>query len=88
MVSWRSLLATWLLLLLLLALTIGASFLLSGAASLTGAFAIATAKTALIYWVFMQLSAERGLVRLMAVGAFGWLLILGALAATDYAMRP
>ncbi|MFG1410694.1 cytochrome C oxidase subunit IV family protein [Xanthobacter sp. VTT E-85241] len=77
----------WLVLLMLLALTVGASLVLTGPESLAAGLGIACAKAVLIYWFFMGLRRENGLLRLFAVGAGAWLLILGLLTATDYATR-
>jgi cytochrome c oxidase subunit 4 len=77
----------WLALLALLGLTVAGSFTLTGAASAVVSFGVAAAKVALIFWFFMQLRTEKGLVRLFAVGAIAWLLILLSLATIDYATR-
>ena len=80
----RRLLLTWAALLVLLALTVGASFVLKGPPSLAAGMGIAAAKAALIFWVFMHLSEDRGLLRVIAVAAFGWLAILFALGGFAY----
>ena len=77
----------WLALMALLALTVAGSFTVTGAASAVVSFGVAAAKVALIFWFFMQLRTEKGLVRLFAVGAIAWLLILLSLATIDYATR-
>ena len=81
------LLLAWALLLLLLAATVGASFLLTGLPGFTVAMAIALAKAALVYWYFMHLREEGGLVRLAALFAAAWLLILLLLTGADYLTR-
>jgi cytochrome c oxidase subunit 4 len=48
---------------------------------------IAFCKAALVLWFLMNLRAEHGLIRIAAVGAAIWLLILLLLSATDYAAR-
>ncbi|WEX10573.1 cytochrome C oxidase subunit IV family protein [Chelativorans sp. AA-79] len=78
---------TWAGLLALLALTVSASFLLSGPPSLLAGMAIALAKAALILWFFMHLREETGLVRLFAIAAAAWLVILALLTSADYATR-
>ncbi len=83
----RRLTLVWAALSALLASTIGASFLLTGPASAAVSLAIAFAKAALVFWFFMQLRTEKGLVRVFAVGAGVWLLLLFALAGLDYATR-
>jgi cytochrome c oxidase subunit IV len=80
----RRLLLTWTALLVLLAATIGASFVFTGMASLAAGLGVAVAKAALILWVFMHLSEIRGLLRVFAVAGFAWLMILFALGALAY----
>lgn len=83
----RQLLVVWAVLLGLLLATVGASFITSGPASLTVSLGIAFAKAALIFWFFMHLRQEGGLVRLAAVGAGAWLGILFILSLLDYWTR-
>jgi cytochrome c oxidase subunit 4 len=77
----------WIALMALLALTLAASFVLTGRASLAASLGIATGKAALILWVFMGLREESGLVRLAALGAVVWLMILFGLVLVDYTTR-
>jgi cytochrome c oxidase subunit 4 len=77
----------WLALMALLALTVAGSFTVTGAASAVVSFGVAVAKVALIFWFFMQLRTEKGLIRVFAVGAIAWLLILLTFAAIDYVTR-
>jgi cytochrome c oxidase subunit 4 len=77
----------WAALLALLGLTVGASLVLTGTPSLIASLAIAMAKAGLIVWVFMQLRREGGLIRVMALGAVFWLLILLGYLVLDYATR-
>lgn len=77
----------WLALLGLLALTVAGSFTFTGAASAVVSFGVAAAKVALIFWFFMQLRTEKGLVRVFAAGAVAWLLILLTMATIDYTTR-
>ncbi|MEA1648233.1 cytochrome C oxidase subunit IV family protein [Nitrospirillum sp. BR 11164] len=81
------LLAVWAALLALLGLTVGASLVLTGTPSLVASLGIATAKAALIAWVYMRLRREGGLLRIMALGAAFWLLILLGYLALDYLTR-
>ncbi|MGF7163326.1 cytochrome c oxidase subunit 4 [Rhodoligotrophos appendicifer] len=83
----RPILLTWAALLGLLAATVGASFVLTGPLSLAAGLVIAAAKAALIYWVFMHLREESGLVRIFAMGAGAWLMILCLLSMSDYVTR-
>jgi cytochrome c oxidase subunit 4 len=72
----------------LLLVTVGASFVLTGQVSLMTSMAIALAKAALIFWFFMDLRAQGGLIRLIAIGAGAWVLILLVLTFLDYFTRP
>ncbi|MGB0083840.1 MAG: cytochrome C oxidase subunit IV family protein [Rhodomicrobiaceae bacterium] len=81
------LLLVWISLLALLALTVTASFQFTGPLNLSVSICIALAKATLIFWFFMRLREEGGLLRLIAVGAGAWLIILLLLAGTDYATR-
>lgn len=49
--------------------------------------AAAVAKAGLIYWVFMHLREVTGFLRIAAVGAAIWPLILGRLVAADILSR-
>lgn len=80
----RRLVLTWAALMALLALTVGASFLLTGPASLAAGLGIAALKAGLILWVFMHLAEDDGLLRVVAVAAFAWLGILLALGGLAY----
>ncbi|WP_259186306.1 MULTISPECIES: cytochrome C oxidase subunit IV family protein [unclassified Rhizobium] len=60
----RPFLFVWFALMLPLAATLVASFVLTGPFGLATSLTIAFAKTALIYWFFMHLNKERGLSRL------------------------
>jgi cytochrome c oxidase subunit 4 len=77
----------WLGLLVLLGLTVASSYSFTGAASAVVSLGIATAKAALIFWFFMQLRDEKGLIRIFAVGAIAWLAILLTLLTIDQATR-
>ncbi|WP_035484794.1 cytochrome C oxidase subunit IV family protein [Geminicoccus roseus] len=87
MTGLRPLLLVWLALLALLAATVAASFVLTGPLAMSTAIAIALAKAGLIFWFFMHLHEASGLIRLVAVGALVWLLILFTLTSADYATR-
>lgn len=80
----RHLILTWAALMGLLALTVAASFGLTGAASLAAGLGIAALKAALILWAFMHLSEDDGLLRVIAIAAFAWLGILFALGGLAY----
>ncbi|HEY1384745.1 MAG TPA: cytochrome C oxidase subunit IV family protein [Dongiaceae bacterium] len=87
MASVRAIIGVWLALMLLLAVTVGASFATTGLVSAGVSLGIAFCKAALVLWFFMNLRAENGLIRIAAVGAAIWLLILLLLSATDFAAR-
>jgi cytochrome c oxidase subunit 4 len=77
----------WLALMALLALTVVGSFTVTGGASAVVSFGVAAAKVALIFWFFMQLRTEKGLIRVFAVGAIAWLGILLTLVTIDNVTR-
>jgi cytochrome c oxidase subunit 4 len=87
MASIRAIVLVWIVLLLLLAATVGTSFIATGVLSIAASLGIAFVKAALVFWFFMNLRAENGLIRIAALGAVIWLLILLLLSATDYAAR-
>jgi cytochrome c oxidase subunit 4 len=72
---------------MLLALTVGATLAPIGPFKPAANFLIALAKAGLVYWFFMHLSKERGLVRVFALGAGAWLAILGMFAVGDLVSR-
>lgn len=77
----------WLALLLLLAVTVAASFVAAGGVNVAVSLGIAFCKAALVFWFFMNLRAENGLIRIAALGAVTWLLLLLLLSGTDFATR-
>lgn len=84
----RALTATYLILLLLLAMTVMASQIDLGTFSLAVSLSIAILKTVCVAWVFMELRSGVLLVRLAAGAALLWLLFFYVLAATDTMLRP
>ncbi|HZP98264.1 MAG TPA: cytochrome C oxidase subunit IV family protein [Reyranella sp.] len=85
--AYRRVTIVWVALLALLGSTIGASYLFAGATSVAVSLGIAFAKVALVFWFFMQLRSENGMVRVFAVGAAVWLMLLFGLGTMDYATR-
>ena len=83
----RPLIFAWAALMSLLALTIAASFALTGPLSLVTSMGVATVKAVLVYWFFMHLREEGGLIRLAALAGIAWLMIFFFLALADYASR-
>lgn len=68
-------------------LTVGVCFVATGLTSLVANLAIAAVKAALVFWFYIHLRGAGGLVRVFAIGAGAWLLIMLLLAGTDYATR-
>jgi cytochrome c oxidase subunit IV len=80
-------LRVYLALMALLVMTASASHLRAGWYSTPIALGAATAKLALVFWFFMNLSRQRPLVRIFAAAGFFWLAVLFVLAASDYLTR-
>jgi len=75
-------------LLALLAASAGGAFLPIGPTAKTIlALSIAAAKTAIIFWIFMQLRYQNGLIRVFALAGFFWLTISAVLTFSDYLTR-
>jgi len=83
----RSLILVWAALMALLALTVGVTFSPLGDWRLPASLAIATAKMALIVWIYMDLRREPGLTRLAAIAAIVLLALLIGLAGVDAYVR-
>lgn len=83
----NSLVLIWLLLILLLAGTIAASFLFTGLSGLAISLGIAVAKSGLIYWRYMHLHEEPPLLRVVALAAAAWLMILLVFLCVDQLTR-
>jgi caa(3)-type oxidase, subunit IV len=83
----RLLILTWAALLALLAITVTAALSPIGPFRSVINLAAAVAKAALIYWVFMHLREVRGFLRIAAVGAVVWILLLGGLVWSDLGRR-
>jgi cytochrome c oxidase subunit 4 len=87
---WRpslGLVACWVGLLCLLALTVTLAYQPLGIFNLLGALAIATVKAGLVGAIFMELSRSAGLVRVFAGAGFFWLMILLWLGLMDFITR-
>lgn len=76
-----------LLLLALLALTIGAAYINLGPFNTPVAMTISVAKAALILLFFMHLKGAPSLIKVFAVAGFFWLGIMLTLSMSDYLMR-
>lgn len=77
----------WIALLALLALTVFMAFLPLGTFKIPVAYAIGTAKAALVLWFFMEMRREGGLPRLAAAAGFVWISVLLILSAADVLTR-
>ena len=81
------LLLVWAALLLLLAATIGSTFLPLGPMLPAVSYAIAIAKAGLVLWFFMEMRSEDGLGRLTGMAGFAWLGFLLVMIVADVATR-
>jgi cytochrome c oxidase subunit 4 len=77
----------WLVLLLLLASTMAGSLVFSGAAGLVVSLGIAFTKAGAIYWKYMHVGEQPGLLRVAAFAAGAWLVILFLFTTIDYLTR-
>jgi cytochrome c oxidase subunit IV len=71
----------------LLAATMGVSFLKLGPFNVVLNMSISATKTLLVAWFFMHVRESSGLVRLASASALFWLLILFGLSLSDYLTR-
>jgi caa(3)-type oxidase, subunit IV len=85
--SLRTYIGTWIALMVLLALTLGSSFVPLHGFNTTVNVAIALVKATLVAVVFMRLRTSSALVRLAALAGVMWLLILIGLSFTDLLIR-
>lgn len=83
----RSLVLTYITLMVLLAITVGSSYLSLGVFNILINIGIAMAKTALIMVFFMHLKTGSAVVRTFAVVGFFWLMLLIVLILSDYLTR-
>jgi len=83
----RTLLLVYVLLLFLLALSAGATRLLSGTLADSFSLLVATAKATLITLFFMRARYEPPRTRVMAFAALAWLAFFFLLTFADYATR-
>lgn len=79
---------TWFALMLLLAATVGVTFLPIGEWRQVANLTIAGTKAALVLVFFMKLTGEQPLVRLAAGLAGALLFALAAMLTADYQLRP
>lgn len=77
----------WVALMVLLTLTVAATFSPFGAWKPVINMIIAFAKAALIFWFFMHLNEQKWLARLVAIAALAWLAVLLGLTQADVLTR-
>jgi cytochrome c oxidase subunit 4 len=87
-VSTKTYIATFVSLLVLLALTIGVAYVPLGRFNWVAAMAISAAKTALIGTWFMHLRSSKRVIWIAAGAGCFWLAIMMFLSLTDYWTRP
>jgi cytochrome c oxidase subunit 4 len=78
----------WLALMALLATTFAAAFIPMGAFNSLANLLIAAIKATLVAFFFMHLKKSHAIMRLAAAAGLFWLLILFALAFSDFLTRP
>jgi len=78
---------TWLCLILLMLASLGSAYLDLGVGNILAGILIATVKTALVGWVFMQLRRASAMSRIAAAIGLATLLLLMALTMVDYGTR-
>ena len=77
----------WLVLLVLLASTVAGSLVFTGVAGLCVSLGVAFTKAGFIYWKYMHVGAQPGLLRVAAFAAGAWLAILLMFLVVDYFTR-
>lgn len=82
-----TLILTWAVLMALLAVTVACALAPIGPIKSLVNIGAALIKAALIYWVFMHLKEVGGFLRIVAVGAALWIVLLGGMLYTDIASR-
>ena len=83
----RLLTVTWLCLLVLMLTSLGSAYLKLGVGNLLVGLVIATVKTALVVWIFMQLRHASAMTRIAGTVGLATLLLLMALSHVDYGTR-
>ena len=77
----------WLALMVLLFSSLGTAYLKLGLGNLVVGIAIAVLKTALVVWLFMELKAATGMVRIVGLTGLFMLSVLFSLSGVDYRTR-
>lgn len=86
-VSLTAYLTVWVVLMVLLAVTVGAAFIHMGPFNLTVALLIAFIKAILVILIFMHVKVGSRLVKIFVVASFVWLGIMFVFTFADYATR-
>jgi cytochrome c oxidase subunit IV len=83
----RGLALVWLALIALMLASLGSAYLRLGVGNLIAGLVIATLKSGLVAWCFMELRRASSMSRIAAAVGLVMLLLLMALAMVDYATR-
>ena len=83
----NALVRTWLVLLVLLAVSVGLSYVGLGRVALAVSIVIAGSKATLVAWRFMHLSERTPTVRLFAAAPVMWVVLLVGLVVYDSVIR-
>jgi cytochrome c oxidase subunit 4 len=84
---WLMPIAVWFALLILLAVTVSASYLPLGAGNGIVSMSVVVGKTALIMYFFMNLRSSSALLRLASLAGLFWLIFGFSLTFSDYLTR-
>ena len=79
--------ATWVALIVLMLASLGSAYLQLGVGNVLAGLAIATVKTALVVWFFMQLRRASAMTRIAGAVGLATLLLLMALSHADFGTR-
>jgi cytochrome c oxidase subunit 4 len=84
----RRLALAWAALIVLMLASLGSAYLPLGTGNVIAGIAIAVVKSAIVMALFMRLVDASARVRIVAVVAIGFWLVLAGLSGVDYATRP
>ena len=79
--------ATWIALLILLAITCGTSYIPLGPFNFVINMAVALAKAALVVFMFMHVTRGVPMIRLIALAGLLWLSLLVGISLVDFLVR-
>jgi cytochrome c oxidase subunit 4 len=85
--SMRRYAATWIALLVLLAITCGTSYIPLGPFNFVINMAVALAKAALVVFMFMHVMRGVPMIRLVALAGLLWLSLLVGISLVDFVVR-